>query len=134
MPAMHWQSTQKIILFLKEICNFAACKERWLIFLTFMTDIGCLKGSNCTNSVKSGEQQWSRMADTPKHFDDPLYLKFIYLSVLRCAYHAAALGKAETKDLKCTSPVMGRYVYVALRVQEELTLCEVEVYAVKERT
>ena len=53
------------------------------------------------------------------------------ISVHSCAYHPPAFGKGQTKFLECSSPKIGRYVYVTLITTEYLTLCEVEVYAVK---
>lgn len=35
----------------------------------------------------------------------------------------------ETTVLSCAVPLVGRYVYVSLRANEWLTLCEVEVYS-----
>eukprot|EP00795_Rhopilema_esculentum_P012586 gene12586-3287_t len=49
----------------------------------------------------------------------------------RCAFHPAGFTKGQTKDIQCSSPKIGKFVYVALRVQEWLTLCEAEVFAVK---
>ena len=46
-------------------------------------------------------------------------------------YHPGAFGRGQTKALQCTQPKTGRYVFVRLRVTEYLTLCEVEVYAVR---
>ncbi|XP_065051247.1 uncharacterized protein LOC135680930 isoform X2 [Rhopilema esculentum] len=48
-----------------------------------------------------------------------------------CAFHPAGFTKGQTKDIQCSSPKIGKFVYVALRVQEWLTLCEAEVFAVK---
>ncbi len=48
----------------------------------------------------------------------------------RCVYYAPAFKAGETRSLDCTSPKVGRYVSVGLRVNEYLTLCEVEVFAV----
>ena len=51
------------------------------------------------------------------------------LFLRRCTYFAGVFGAAERKTLSCAVPVIGRYVYISLRVQEWLTLCEVEVYS-----
>ena len=48
----------------------------------------------------------------------------------RCAYHGGSFGRGQTKALQCSQPRVGRYVFVKLRVNEYLTLCEVEVMAV----
>lgn len=47
----------------------------------------------------------------------------------RCGYHPGKFSKGQTKEIKCSRPMPGRYVYVTLRTTEYLTLCEVEVYA-----
>ena len=39
------------------------------------------------------------------------------------------MGRSETRALKCTVPVEGRYVFVINNVTEPLTLCEVQVFA-----
>ena len=57
------------------------------------------------------------------------YILLILFS--RCTYHPGAFGRGQTKSLRCSSPKIGRYVFVRLRVTEYLTLCEVEVSAVK---
>ena len=38
-------------------------------------------------------------------------------------------GAGERRMLSCPVPVVGRYVYISLRTQDWLTLCEVEVYS-----
>ena len=48
-----------------------------------------------------------------------------------CAYHGGSFGRGQTKALTCSQPKVGRFVFVKLRVNEYLTLCEVEVMAVK---
>jgi len=48
-----------------------------------------------------------------------------------CTFYPHAFGKGETKLLTCSSPVIGRYVYIRILVHEWLTLCEVQVYAYK---
>ena len=48
----------------------------------------------------------------------------------RCAYHGGSFGRGQTKALQCSQPRTGRYVFVKLRVNEYLTLCEVEVMGV----
>ena len=48
-----------------------------------------------------------------------------------CAYFPGSVGRGQTQDLTCTPPKTGRYVYVTLRGTDYLTLCEVEVLAVK---
>ena len=55
----------------------------------------------------------------------------LLISLRRCAYHAGAFGRGQTKAIQCTQPKVGRYVFVRLRVTEYLTLCEVEVMAVR---
>ncbi len=48
-----------------------------------------------------------------------------------CAYFQGPVGSGATHTFTCSSPKLGRYVFVALRVKEYLTLCEVKVYALK---
>ena len=50
---------------------------------------------------------------------------------LRCARVPGAFGSGETRELACSRPLKGRYVYVTLMVTEILTVCEVEVYPIK---
>ena len=52
-------------------------------------------------------------------------------SFFRCAFHPGAFGKGQTKDISCTTQRTGRYVFIILRATEYLTLCEVEVFAVR---
>ena len=49
-----------------------------------------------------------------------------------CIAVSGALGKGETRTLTCSPSVVGRYVFVAHRGKEYLTLCEVQVFAVIE--
>lgn len=51
--------------------------------------------------------------------------------IYSCATHLNALGRGETKFIQCSTPKSGRYVVVNLRITEYLTLCEVEVYAIR---
>ena len=52
-------------------------------------------------------------------------------SFCRCAKSPRALARAEKRDMVCSRPMKGRYVYVTLRVREILTVCEVEVFPIK---
>ena len=54
-----------------------------------------------------------------------------YFVKYRCTYHGGSFGRGQTKALTCSQPKIGRYVFVKLRVNEYLTLCEVEVMAIK---
>ena len=55
----------------------------------------------------------------------------LILFICRCAYHGGSFGRGQTKMLQCSQPRVGRFVFVKLRVNEYLTLCEVEVLGVK---
>ena len=51
----------------------------------------------------------------------------------RCAYDQGHFNSGESKDIVCSTPRLGRYVYVVIPLANSvLTLCEVEVYGVKE--
>ena len=45
-----------------------------------------------------------------------------------CAYHSGALGAGQRKAFYCTKIVNGRFVYVMIKADDYLTLCQVEVY------
>jgi len=47
---------------------------------------------------------------------------------LSCAYHPEALGAGQRKAIYCQKIVNGRFVYVTIKADDHLTLCEVEVY------
>ncbi len=42
------------------------------------------------------------------------------------------LGAGETATFECEKALNGRFVFVALRATEQLILCEVQVYAIKQ--
>ena len=46
-----------------------------------------------------------------------------------CFRHLGAVGRGNTKDINCTEPILGRFVFVKLNGAILLTLCEVEVFA-----
>ena len=52
--------------------------------------------------------------------------------IFRCAYHEGKFDYGgQSKDIVCTTPKWGRYVFVVLKVKDYLTLCEAEVYGIK---
>ena len=55
----------------------------------------------------------------------------VFHSFYRCAKSPRAFARAEKRDMVCSRPMKGRYVYVTLRVTEILTVCEVEVFPIK---
>ena len=55
----------------------------------------------------------------------------LLLFCCRCAYHPGAFGRGEAKTLSCSKPLRGRYLFVTLKTTEILTVCEVEVFAVR---
>ena len=64
-----------------------------------------------------------------KNFRLPLYItEYIFFN--RCLRVAGALGKGETREIVCTKPEFGQYVFVTLKGKDWLTLCEVEVFAI----
>ena len=50
-----------------------------------------------------------------------------------CAQYSGALPASETGTIICTSHPSGRYVYIYMRQNEVLTLCEVQVFEKGER-
>ena len=48
-----------------------------------------------------------------------------------CVYYPGAIGKGKTVELVCTKPMDGKLVFIMLRGSDWLTLCEVEVFAIK---
>ena len=55
-----------------------------------------------------------------------LRLELIY--VYRCIYNHGAVGTGERRTFYCENVITGRFVYITLRAEEQLTLCEVEVF------
>eukprot|EP00795_Rhopilema_esculentum_P016407 gene16407-7813_t len=48
---------------------------------------------------------------------------------VRCTHYPGTFGAGETKTLYCSTPLTGQYVYVWLKGEDHLTLCEVEVFS-----
>ncbi|XP_065056205.1 uncharacterized protein LOC135684538 [Rhopilema esculentum] len=46
-----------------------------------------------------------------------------------CTHYPGTFGAGETKTLYCSTPLTGQYVYVWLKGEDHLTLCEVEVFS-----
>ena len=55
----------------------------------------------------------------------------IFCSNFRCDRVRGSMQKGETRDIICVQPVRGHLVFVVLNGRNYLTLCEVEVMAVK---
>jgi len=73
------------------------------------------RGDCCSSRLRNVEV---RVGDVDRHMDNDL-----------CAYFAGIFAAGERRTLSCPVPIIGRYVYISLRVQEWLSLCEVEVYS-----
>jgi len=106
-------------------------------------------GNSCTHTHKDSKPWWrvdlgaaltvKRVVITNRLHHE-LRLRQVQITVgnvdgepdsnLLCAYFPGAVGDGETKAFDCSSPIKGRYVFVALRVKEYLSLCEVEVYVI----
>ena len=55
----------------------------------------------------------------------------LYLYIYRCVAVSGALDKGETRELKCDALRSGQYVFIVNNVNEVLTLCEVQVFAIR---
>ena len=72
---------------------------------------GRMSGVNISTSVPTGTESHQFYRNMP------------------CAYVKGALGKGETRRIKCKEPVLGRFLRIYLQGETRiLTLCEVQVY------